>query len=561
MGGAVSRRDFIRRGAITAAGFGLLHTVELHPDYRFDLVLKGGTVLDGTGGTAFMADIGIVGDTIEAVGLIDEEQGRKVIQAGGRHVCPGFIDIHSHSDGMLLVYPTAESRVMQGVTTELTGNCGFSAAPLCGVDAELHRTEMLERDDIRAEWTTVDSYFGVVERTGVAVNHAMLLGHGSLRWNTVGPVNRLLSPDELQAVVLALEEGMDQGAFGLSSGLEYVPGSYSPAEELISLAEVVARRGGLYATHMRAEGALLLEAVAEALEVGRRTGVRVEISHLKAAGRPNWHKQSSALDMLEAAAADGLQVRADAYPYPAYSTSLTIFLPAWSCEGGTEALLARLKDPAQIKRIKDEMTAQVLNDPGDFDLIIISRLKSAKNKGLVGQTLMQIADLWAMEPAGAAVRLLIEEQTQVEMIGFGMKPENVAMVLSHPLVMVGSDGYSFAPRGKIAEARPHPRSYGAFARILGYYAREQKIFDLPEAIRKMTSMPADQIGLRDRGRIGRGMKADIVVFDAGKVRDTATFQDPQTYAMGMEHVLVNGVAVVENGKHTGGTPGRVLRKT
>jgi N-acyl-D-amino-acid deacylase len=353
---------------------------------------------------------------------------------------------------------------------------------------------------------------------------------------------------------------MDQGAMGLSTGLEYVPGSYTPTEEIVALARTVARHGGLYATHIRDEGATLLGAINEAVEIGRQAGVRVEISHLKAAGRPNWNKQAAALRLIEAAQVSGIEVMADAYPYPVYSTGLTIYLPPWAREGGAEAVVERIGNADQRSRIRKEINKQVLNDPGAYDLIVITRVKTEKNRSLIGKNLAEIAELWKIEPEDALLRLLVEEKTRIEMVGYGMHPENVEMVLSHPLVMVGSDGYSMAPRGKMALARPHPRSYGTYPRVLGYYARERNIFDLPTAVKKITSMPADQIGLTDRGRISRGMKADIVVFDAAAVKDTATFENPHQYPLGIEYVLVNGELVVEKGKHTGATPGKVLRK-
>jgi N-acyl-D-amino-acid deacylase len=353
---------------------------------------------------------------------------------------------------------------------------------------------------------------------------------------------------------------MDHGAFGLSTGLEYTPGRFTPAEEIVAMARVVARRGGLYASHIRNEEARLLEAVDEAIDVGRRTGVRVEISHLKAAGRVHWGKQRAALDLIEAARGDGVAVFADAYPYAAYSTGLTVFFPDWALDGGTEALVARLRDASERARIRREVAARVAEDPGGYELVVISRVRSEANRGAVGKHLATIAEQRAVEPVEALLRLVEEEEGSVDFVGHGMSPENVALVLAHPLVMIGSDGRSMAPVGKAAFSRPHPRSYGAFVRVLGRYCREQRLFDLPTAVRKMTSLPADQVGLRDRGRIARGMKADLVVFDAATVQDEATFDDPHRYPRGVAHVLVNGVAAVEGGRHTGARPGRVLRK-
>jgi N-acyl-D-amino-acid deacylase len=289
--------------------------------------------------------------------------------------------------------------------------------------------------------------------------------------------------------------------------------------------------------------------------------VRVEISHFKASGRRHWPKQRVSLDLVESSRRAGVNVLADAYPYAAYSTNLAIFLQPWAREGGKRAIVERLRDPNQSPRIRKETLASVHNDPGEFDLIVISRTLTEKNRSFVGKNLVEIGSLLGVEPVDALLRLLEEEETNVSFVGHGMSEENVEMVLGHPLVMIGSDGESIAPVGKAAQTRPHPRSYGAFARVLGHYARERHLFDLPTAIRKMTSMPADQVGLGNRGRIARGQKADVVLFDAGTIADRASFADPHRYPAGIVHVVVNGVLVVRDGRHTGARPGRVLRKT
>jgi N-acyl-D-amino-acid deacylase len=538
-----------------------LHPVShVLPSPSFDLVIANGTVLDGTGGPAMRLDLGIIGDTIAAVGPIAPEQGKHTLDAAGFHVAPGFIDVHTHSDSSIFAYPNADSRVRQGITTEVTGNCGSSAAPLEGPRAEESRAEVLQEHGVSVEWTAVGSYFETLEQIGVATNQAMLLGQGTLRENTVGLQNRSLSGDELTSVLRAVEEGLDQGAFGLSTGLEYTPGRYAPTGEIVALARLVARRGGLYASHIRNEEANLLAAVHEAIQVGRDAGVRVEISHLKAAGRPNWAKQHAALDLIEAARSDGVDVMADAYPYTAYSTGLTIFMPAWALEGGWPQLAKRLENSTDRSRIRESYSSQIEVDPGDYDLIVIASTRSEKNRHLVGMNLAQIGAEWDLAPVDAALRLVFEEEGRVSIIGHGMSPENVELVLSHPLVMIGSDGSSMAPTGRAAETRPHPRSYGTCPRVLSHYCRDRKIFDLTTAIKKMTSMAAAQVGLRDRGRIARGSKADLVVFDAAEVRDQATFDDPHQYPIGIRYVLVNGELVIDEGQHTGARPGMVLRR-
>jgi N-acyl-D-amino-acid deacylase len=556
----VSRRGFLKAGGAAAAGVTLASLPQAEAAPAFDLVLRGGTLLDGTGAPAFAADLGIVGDAIAALGSFSAEQGRAVLDVAGLHVAPGFIDVHSHSDGDIVLYSGAESRVLQGVTTELTGNCGSSAAPLAGVDVERRRREWRE-DAVEADWSDVASYLDRLEKTGIAINQALLLGQGTLRENAVGLVDRPLTDAEMAGVLRAVEEGMEQGAFGLSTGLEYTPGRYTPTDEIVAMARVASRFGGLYASHIRNEEAQLLEAVDEAIEIGRRAGLRVEVSHLKAAGRVNWAKQQGALDLIEAARRQGVDVLADAYPYTAYSTGLTILLPADALEGGDAALIERLKDAATRARLREHLTRQIANEPGDPSAIVIARIKSPDHQDQVGRSLAQIAESWGVEPSEALLRLVEQEQGNVPFIGHAMSPDNVERVLRHPLVMVGSDGSSMAPVGRAAQARPHPRSYGAFARVLGHYGREEKLFELPEAVRKMTSMPADQAGLRDRGRLAPGKKADLVVFEAARVADQATFDDPHRYALGIPHVLVNGTLVVRDGKHTGARPGRALRRT
>jgi len=557
---STDRRTFLGRTSLAVAGLALGRSSRVAAAPAFDVVIRGGTVVDGTGAPAFRADVGLVGDTVTALGEIAPEQGRRVIEATGLHVAPGFIDIHTHSDPDVLAYPTADSRVRQGVTTELAGHCGSSAAPLAGLGVGERREEW-KADGIDADWTDVASYLARVERAGISVNHALLAGHGTLRSNAIGDVDRPLSAEEMRAVARALEEALDQGVFGLSTGLEYVPGRYTPPSEIVELSRLVARRGGLYASHIRNEEARLLEAVAEAIEVGRSSGVRVEIAHLKAAGESNWPKQGAALDLLESARRDGIAVLADAYPYTAYSTGLTTFMEGWAREGGTAAILRRFRDPEARARIRREVEAQVNVDPGGWERVVVSRVKTEKNRPVaVGRSLVEIAGGWGLDPVDAYLRLLEEEETAVSFVGHGMSPDNVERVLRHPLVMIGSDGSSMAPVGKAAEARPHPRSYGTFVRVIGFYARERGTFDLPTAVRKMTSLPADQIGLGDRGRLARGKRADLVVFDAAKVRDTATFDDPHRYPEGIAHVLVNGVPVVERCVHTGARPGRVLRR-
>jgi len=552
----MKRRTFITKSTLATAGIlSLGKNVFAMPD-KADLLIKNAQILDGTGIQPWQADLLIKNDKILDIGKFASNIANKTIDASGQYLSPGFIDIHSHSDDDILLYPGAESRITQGITTEVTGNCGFSTAPLIGVDSK-KRLDSFHEDGIAGNWTDVASYCKVIEKTEIALNQALLLGQGTLRRNAIGLVDRHLKNDELKSVLYELEKGMEQGAFGFSTGLEYTPGTFTPTEELIELAKVTARRNGIYATHMRDEEQKLLSAISEALTISRKSGVRLQISHLKANGKANWDKQVAALNMIESARAAGVDVMFDAYPYTAFSTTLTTFLPHWSREGGSKKLGQRLANPTTRDKIKKEADHNIMFDLGGYELIVISSVEN--NQNLIGKNIVEIAALWNTDPIDTILRLLEEENFSVGFVGHGMNPENVKKILAHPLAMIGSDGVSQAPYGPAAKDRPHPRSYGTCTRVLGYYCREQKIFDLPTAIKKMTSMPADQIGLTDRGRIAKGNIADLVLFDFNKVTDKATFNNPHQYSTGIEFVFVNGTAVIEKGEISNVRPGKILR--
>ena len=553
-----TRRRFLAQGGGALVALGPWRTGRVDAAPSFDLLIQGGTVLDGTGAPAFVAGVAVKGDTIAAVGEVAPSQAAKVVDARGLHVCPGFVDMHSHSDGSILVYPGNESRVRQGITTEITGNCGSSAAPLAGEALEEARREAAA-DGQTVDWSDVATYFSRLERTGFAVNQALLVGQGTLRTGVVGAADRPATPDELKAMTRALETALDEGAVGLSTGLEYAPGRFTPTAEIVALARVAARRGAFYASHIRNEERQVLEAVDEAIRIGRAAGVRVQVSHVKASGRGNWGKQVSSLALFEAARRDGVEVLGDAYPYTAYSTGLTVTFPNWALDGGREAILKRVRG-SERERVRLAVDDYVRNaDPGDYDLIVIASVATEANRRFVGKNLAEVAAALSVDPSEALVRLVDEEGTDVSYVGHGIGPENVERVLRHPLVMIGSDGHALAPVGRALATRPHPRSYGCYPRVLGHYARDRKILDLETAVRKSTSMPADQAGLADRGRIARGKKADLVVFDAATIADAATFEKPHQFPAGIPHVLVNGVFVVEGGAASAARPGRVLR--
>ncbi len=556
----MNRRRFLKDSLRAAASLALMPVLRVDAVSEFDLVLRGGSILDGTGGPVWKGDLGIRGDAIAAIGDIPASYGKQAVDITGWFVSPGFIDIHSHSDSSILGYPTADSRVRQGITTEITGNCGSSAAPIGGASVEETRKEYLEDYGVDVSWSDVASYLSVLEKMKMSLNQALLIGQGTIRSNLAGDVDRKLTSEEMNEILRAVEKGMDDGAIGLSTGLEYTPGTFTPTEEIIEMTRIVARYGGFYASHIRNEVTYVLDAIDEAINIGRQTGARVQVSHLKTCGRSNWHKQGATLELIESARKQGVEVLADAYPYTAYSTGLSLVMQPWVRNGGSAEIVKRLQDAEIRKKIREEVVKYVAEEPGGFDLIVISDVSSDKNRNCVGKNIVQIAEMWKMEPVDACLQLIEEEKALVGYIGHAMSQENVELVLSHPLVMVSSDGYSIAATGKRLEERLHPRSYGTYPRFLAHYVRERKIVDLPAAIRKITSIPAEQSGISDRGRIAKRKKADLVVFDPSKIQDTATFDSPHQYPTGIAHVFVNGVQVVKEGKHTGARPGKVLRK-
>lgn len=530
------RRTFLALAGASAASCALPRPRVATP---FDCVIRGATLFDGLGHPGQELDLAVAGDTIAAIGRIDPGQARTRIDARGLALAPGFIDIHTHSDGAILEYPDDESRVFQGVTTEVTGNCGGSAAP-------------------GEAWCDVAAYFRALEQRRVATHQVLLVGQGTLRRAVARNENRALTRGELARCEQLLEEALDAGAAGLSTGLEYVPGRYTPTAEIVALARALARRGKLYASHVRNEEAGLCEAIDEALRIGRESGARVEISHLKACGKPNWPRQAQAIASIEAARASGLDVFADAYPYTAYSTGLSIFLDDATREGGADEVLARFADPAQRARIRAGLAPRLASDPGAPELVVIAST-SAADKSVVGRDLASIAEQRGLAPEEALLVLLEEARTEVSFVGHAMSEENVRAVLRLPWVMIGSDGYAMAPRGKALEKQPHPRSYGTFARVLQRYVREERVLALPEALHKMCGMPARQLGLAGRGTLALGHKADLVLFDPQKVREESSFATPQRLASGFTHVFVDGQAVIADSRATGARPGRALR--
>jgi N-acyl-D-amino-acid deacylase len=524
-------------------------------DRSADTVVFGGTVYDGSGAAGVAADVALSGDTIVAIGpdLRQQFPFAKAYDARGCAVAPGFIDIHTHSDLSVLANRDMKSAIHQGVTTELAGNCGMAMGLIQANSAAFKQeSSWLEREGIKISWTRLSGYFDRIESEGVSCNLASLAGHGTIRKGVMGFAERAPDETELGTMLSIVDDAMVDGAVGLSTGLEYLPGGYAKLEEICALAAVAHDAGGFYASHLRSEGDEFLEAVDEAIAVGERTGIAVQLSHHKAEGRANWGKVKQTLARMQRARDSGLDVMTDQYPYTAFMTGLTlILLPSWARNGSPEEILARLTDAETRARIEQDIVRANL----DYDAIRIGVARGhAKVQGL---TLTQLGKRLGLDPAAAAIDLLIAENGWVGAANFALSEEDVEMVLHDAHTMIGSDGVATAPG---APERPHPRSYGTFPRVLGRYVRERGVLSLPDAIRRMTSLPAQRLMLSDRGRLAEGLKADITVFHAESIEDQATFEDPHRYPTGIEYVFVNGRLTVDKGRHTGARAGVVLRR-
>jgi N-acyl-D-amino-acid deacylase len=521
-----------------------------------DVLIAGGTVLDGTGAAPRPAEVAIEGDRVRAVERLPDAAAGQVIDARGLVVAPGFIDMHSHGDFVLPGLPTADSKVHQGFTLEVVGNCGASLAPLTPARRQDVIDTALTVPPLRWDWTSFGSYLDRLREGGTSINVAALVGHGTVRIAAMGTTDARPGAAELESMRDHVRQAMADGAVGLSTGLIYPPGVFADTEEIVALASAAAGAGGLYASHIRGEGDTLLEAIAEAIEVGRRARLPVQISHLKAAGRTNWPKMAEAIALIERARAEGLDVTADMYPYPAGSTGLTALLPTWAHAGGRDALLARLADPAARARLREALDGPGLAADAGWASIVISGCPVTPR--YEGRTIAEIAAERGQPESEAVIDLLREVRAEADMILFMMSEDNVALGLRQPWVMIGSDGEGRAAEGPYSTGKPHPRNYGTCPRLLGHYVRERGVVPLAEAIRKMTSLPAAKLRLRDRGQLRPGAFADVVVFDPATVADAATFTDPHRYPRGIPWVLVNGRPVVAGGRHTGARPGRVL---
>ena len=528
----------------------------------YDVIIRGGSIYDGLGGQPFVGDIAISGDSIAAIGDLGRATSADEIDATGKAVSPGFINMLSWATASLIEDGRGMSDLKQGVTLEVMGE-GWSMGPW---NERLKQDAVARQGDIKydIQWTTLGEYMDYLAAKGISPNVASYIGATTVRIHEVGYENRKASEDELARMQDLVRDAMKEGALGVGSSLIYAPSNFADTDELVALVNAAAEFGGAYISHIRSEGNELEKGVQELIDIAKSTGAPAEIYHLKASGKPNWHKLERVFEMVENARADGLAITADMYTYPASATGLNAAMPLWVQEGGHDAWVANLKDPEIRARVVYEMTSPEVEWNNYYlqmgpENILLLGFKSDALKPLIGKTLKEVAELRGTHPAETAIDLVIEDNHRVDVSYFSMTEENVRKKVAQPWVSFGSDEEASATEGVFLLSNNHPRAFGTFARVLGKYSRDEGIIPLEEAVRRMTSLPAGNIQIRNRGRLAEGYFADIVVFDPATVSDHATFPEPHQYATGIEQVFVNGVQVLRDGQHTGATPGRVVR--
>ncbi len=531
-------------------------------DQSFDIIIRGGTLYDGTGRPGVRADLGIRGDRIESVGNLSPAKAATIIDAKGLAVAPGFINMLSWSVDSIIIDGRSQGEIRQGVTTQIFGE-GDSMGPLTD---EMKKRRLEGQGDLKypIEWTTLAEYLQHLEKLGVSQNVASFIGATTIREYVIGLEDKRATPEQLEQMRELVRREMEAGALGIGTSLIYAPAFYASTEELIEMCKVASRYKGKYISHMRSEGNRLLEAVEELIRISREARIPAEIYHLKAAGAHNWSKMDKVIRMVEAARRQGLKITADMYTYPAGSTGLDAAMPPWAQDGGYEALFKRLQDPEMRKRIAHEIITptdkweNLYLSAGSPERVLLVDFKSEKLKPLTGKTLDDAARMRGKTPEETIMDLVLEDRSRVGAVYFMMDEENIKKQIRLPWVSFGSDAASMAPQAPFIKSSTHPRAYGNFARLLGKYVREEKIITLREAIRRITSLPATNLGLDRRGSLRKGYFADVVVFDPDEIADRATFERPHQYAVGVKHVLVNGVQVLKDGEHTGAKPGRAL---
>jgi N-acyl-D-amino-acid deacylase len=528
----------------------------------FDVIIKGGTVYDGTGAEGRVTDIAIRGDRIAGIGDLANATAKTTIDARGLAVAPGFINMLSWSTESLIQDGRSQSEIRQGVTTEIMGE-GNSMGPL---NDRMKARYVREQKDIKYDikWNTLAEYLRYLEKRGVSCNVASFLGATTVREYVIGLEDKQPTPEQLEQMRELVRKEMEAGALGIGTSLIYPPAFYAKTDELIELCKVAAKYQGKYISHMRSEGNQLLQSLDELIRISREAGIPAELYHIKAAGEKNWPKEDQLLARIEAAQKEGLKITADMYTYTAAGTGLDACLPPWTEDGGYPALFKRLRDPATREKIAAEVRIDsdawenLYLAAGSPDKILLAGFKSEKLKPLTGKSLAEVAKMRGKDPIETIMDLLSEDESRIDAMYFLMSEENVRKELAKPWISFGSDEASQAPEGVFLKSNPHPRAYGNFARVLGKYARDEKVLTLPEAVRRLSALPATNLGLDHRGFIQEGMFADVVVFDPATIADRATFAKPHQYAVGMKHVFVNGVQVLKDGEHTGAKPGRAL---
>ena len=533
------------------------------PAQPFDVVITNGHIIDGTGSPWYSGDIGVRDGKIAFIGILSEASRNRTIDARGMVVAPGFIDMLGQSEVTILVDPRLPSKIYQGITTEITSE-GESIAPLN--DAILHADqEQFEHYRIHPDWRTFREYFSRLEKQCMGINLASYVGATRVRRMVLGDNDVQPTPSQIEQMKELVRQAMRDGAVGVSTSLEYAPAPYAKTEELIALAAEASKFGGIYATHMRNEGAGILTAIDEAVRIGREAHIPVEIWHFKVGGKPSWGRMPEAIAKVNAARAEGLDVSADTYAYTAWFNDFSAFIPAWAHDGGNVKLIERLKDPATRERIRKDMLTpsdQWDNEwqeiPGP-EAVLVGVVHNPKLLPLQGKTLAEIAKLWNKDSMDALFDLLIEDHALTSVAVFGMSEPDVSLALQQPWVSVDNDSSGTSPDGILGQEHPHPRAYGTFPRILRKYVREEHKLTLEDAIRKFSALPAQRMRFVDRGVLKAGMCADIVIFDPATIHDAATFDKPNQLSQGMEYVLVNGVLVIDQAKMTGALPGKVLR--
>jgi N-acyl-D-amino-acid deacylase len=528
----------------------------------FDVIIRGGTVYDGTGAEPKHVDVAIRGDRIAEIGDVKTAKAKTVIDARGLAVAPGFINMLSWSNESLIQDGRSQSEIRQGVTTEIMGE-GESMGP---VNDGVREHMLREQGDIKYEikWNTLAEYLRYLETRGVSCNVASFIGATTIRENVIGFEDKAPTPEQLEQMRALVRKEMEAGALGIGTSLIYPPAFYAKTDELIELCKVAAKYQGKYISHMRSEGNRLLEGLDELIRISREAGIPAEVYHIKAAGQQNWPKIDDSLSRIEAAQKEGMKITADMYTYTAGGTGLDASLPPWTEDGGYPALFKRLRDPATREKIKaqvktptDEWENMYLAAGGPEHILLVG-FKSENLKPLTGKTLAEIAKMRGKDPIDTAMDLIAEDESRIGTIYFMISEENIRKELSKPWISFGSDEASQAPEGVFLKSNPHPRAYGNFARVLGKYVRDEKVIPLTEAVRRLSALPATNLGLDHRGFIEKGMFADVVVFDPATISDRATFEKPHQYAIGVKHVFVNGAQVIKDGEHTGAKPGRAL---